>query len=151
MKKTFTVIVALGALLLAGCSTIESPPTTTPAPTETPVPVLAKSVDDINGNWQIVGSDYRPVFLQFSEDGTYAMASAKVTNLIDAPGQWGQFTFEEGMLTFVTTSDSHFCAGQMGTWKVQLLEEGLIGLFLVEDECSLREGTSFSALERPSP
>ena len=151
MKKTFTVIIALGALLLAGCSTIVLPPTTTPAPTETPVPVLAKSVDDIIGNWRIVGSDYRPVFVQFSEDGTYRMASAKVTNLKDAPGQQGQFMLEGGLLTFVTSSESAFCADQIGTWEVHLFEEGRIGLFLDEDECSLREGTNFSALEEPSP
>jgi hypothetical protein len=166
MNKTVTVFMALGLLLLAGCTTVAPtptptpaptptatpapPPTATPAPTETPVPPLATSVDDVIGSWQW-GTGGTIIFFQFDEDGTFVQARQDVTNLQDSPQQLGQFMFEGGLLTLVTSDESPLCAGQNGTYEVRLLEQGQIGLFLREDECSLRGSSTISPLVPVSP
>ena len=166
MNKTITAFMALGLLLLAGCATLAPtptatpapsptatpapPPTATPAPTETPVPPLATSVDDVIGSWQW-GTGGTILFFQFDEDGTYRQASRDVTNLQDNPQQLGQFMFEEGLLTLVSSDESPLCAGQSGTYEVRVLEQGQIGLFVREDECSLRGSSNISPLVLLSP
>lgn len=150
MKKTIMIFISLG-LLLSGCSALAPSPTTTPAPTETPVPVLATSADDIIGIWQLGSGDFA-VFFQFDEDSTYQTAQRVVTNLQDSPQQFGQFTLETGLLTFVTNDESPYCAGQSGTYEVQLLEQDQISLFLREDPCTIRsEYWVGSGLERVLP
>jgi hypothetical protein len=114
------------------------------------VPPLATGVDDVTGSWQW-GSGDRIIFFQFDEDGTFLQASQVATNLQDNPQQLGQFTFEAGLLTFVTSDESPLCAGQSGTYEVRLLEQGQIGLFLREDECSLRGSSNISPLVPLSP
>lgn len=143
MKKTILAFMALGLLLLAGCATPESPPTATPAPTETPVPPLATNADDVIGLWSF-GSGPRAQFFQFDEEGTFVMARGVVTNLEDSPLYFGQFLFEGGLLTFVTSDDSAGCSGTSGTYEVRLLEQGRLALILVEDDCSLRAGERYS-------
>ena len=126
------------------------PPTATLAPTETPVPPLAMSVDDVIGRWSF-GSGTTTQFFQFDEDGTFVMARGVATNLEDSPLYFGQFLFEEGLLTFMNSDDSAGCPGSNGTYEVRLLEQGRFALILVEDECSFRAGERFSALVPLSP
>ena len=72
MKKTIMIFMGL-SLLLSGCSALAPSPTATPAPTETAVPIMASSADDIIGIWQLGSGDYA-IFFQFDEDGTYQTA-----------------------------------------------------------------------------
>ena len=151
MKKTITTFMALGLLLLSGCATPAPSPTATLAPTETSVPVLATSVDDIIGIWQW-GNGNHAVFFQFDEDGTYRTAQRVVTNLQDSTQQLGQFTLEGGLLTLVTSEESPLCAGQSGTYEVHLLEQGRISFFQHEDQCTIRtEKGGMVGLEPLSP
>jgi hypothetical protein len=151
MKKNIMMFMVLGLLFLSGCATIAPSPTATPAPTETSVPVLATSVDDIIGIWQL-GNGNHAVFFQFDEDGTYRTAQRVVTNLQDSPQMLGQFTLERGLLTLVTSDESPLCAGQSGGYEVHLLEQGRISFFQREDQCKTRtEKGAWSGLERLSP
>jgi hypothetical protein len=150
MKTTITIFTLLGLLLLSGCSTPEPSPTATAPPTKTPAPILATSADDIIGIWQL-GSGNFALFFQYAEDGTYRTAQRILTNLEDSPTQKGQFTLEGGLLTLVTSDESPLCAGQSGTYEVQLLEGGQIALILKEDQCTLRGGTTYPSLERVTP
>lgn len=126
------------------------PPTAAPAPTETPAPVLATSADDVIGAWQL-GSGDLTVFFQFDGDGAFRTAQRVITNLQDSPQQFGQYTFEEGLLTLLPDEDSPLCPGQRGDFEVYLLEGGRISLIQGEDECALRVGSSYSNLEPASP
>ena len=146
MKKSITTFMALGLLLMSGCATLAPSPTATAEPTETPMPVLATSINDVIGIWQL-GSGNFALFFQFDEDGTYRVAQRIVTNLQDNPTQMGQFTLNEGLLTLVTSEESPLCAGQSGIYEVRLPEQGRIDFFLQEDPCTLRAETSYSGLE----
>ena len=151
MNKLMTALMTLGLLLLSACATSTPPPTATPAPTETPTPVLATSVDDIIGIWQF-GSGDTAIFHQFDKDGTYRTAQRVVTNLQDSPQQLGEFTLEGGSLILVASDESPACAGQSGTYEVQLLEGGRISFVLLEDQCATRSGYWMGAgLEPLSP
>jgi hypothetical protein len=151
MKTTLTTFAILGLLLLSGCDTFAPSPTATAAPTETPAPILATSADDIIGMWQF-GSGDNAIFHQFDEDGTYRTAQRVLTNLQGSPQQLGEFTLEAGLLTLVTSDESPACAGQSGTYEVQLLEGGRISFILLEDQCTTRSGYWMGAgLESVSP
>ena len=134
MKIISAALMALGLLLLSGCAT------RAPSPTETPVPApLAASADDVIGVWQEGDPDGSySNFLQFGEDGTYRVSSGSLTNLEDGPQELGRFTLEGGLVTFVASDESLFCAGQSGTYEVRLLEQGRLSFSLREDPCSLR-------------
>ena len=139
MKKTLTALMALGLLLLSGCATLAPSPTATHAPTDTPVPALATSADDVIGVWQRVGGyDGSSLFHQFDEDRTWRAAQRLVTNLEDSPQLLGRFTLEGGLITVVASDESPLCAGQSGTYEVRRLEQGRLGFSLVEDECGSR-------------
>jgi hypothetical protein len=151
MNKLIMLFMGLGLLFLLGCSTSAPSPTVTPSPTETPVPILATSVHEIIGVWQL-GSGNHALYFEFNEDGTYRSAQRVVTNLQDSPQQLGQFAFEEGLLTFVTLDESPLCAGQTGTYDVLLLDQGRISLIQREDQCTIRtEKGGLIGLERLSP
>jgi hypothetical protein len=150
MKKIMMIFIGLG-LLLSGCSVLAPSPTATLAPTETPVPVLASSADDIIGVWQLGSGDFT-IFFQFAEDGTYQTAQRVVNNLKDNPQQLGLFTLESGLLTLVTSNDSPYCAGQSGTYEVRLIDQDQISLFHQEDPCTIRsEYWVGSGIQRVSP
>ena len=150
MNKKITTLLVFGLIFLSACSTLASSPTVTSSPTETPEPSLATSKDDVIGTWQL-GSGPRSIFFQFKADGTYRMAQATADNLNDNPLHLGQFVLEGGLLTFTSSDDSPICAGQSGTYEVRLLEQGQIGLSLIEDECSIRSGPNLSPLDPISP
>lgn len=150
MKNRFAIFLSLGFLFLTGCVTLAPSPTATPEPIETPVLILATSVDDLIGIWQL-GSGTFGLFFQFNEDGTYRVAQRVDTNLQDSPTQMGQFMLEGGLLTLVTGEESPLCASQTGTYVVHLMEQGRIDFVLQDDPCILRAETSYSGLERLSP
>jgi len=49
-------------LLLSGCSALAPSPTAPPAPTETPVPVLATSAENLIGVWQLGSGNFALFF-----------------------------------------------------------------------------------------
>ena len=74
------------------------------------------------------------------------LSDSDVENPEDAPQQLDMFSFDQGLLTLMSSNESAFCADQTGTNEVYLLGEGLITLILHEDECSLRVGTNCTPL-----
>ena len=137
MNKSISKFMALGILILAGCSTFTQSPTATLAPTDTPVPVLATSINDIVGTWQL-GSGDHAVFFLFDEDGTFRTAQRVVTNLQDSPQQLGEFTMEGGLMTLVNSDESPYCDGQIGIYEAQLWEQGQISFIQQDDPCTFR-------------
>jgi hypothetical protein len=150
MNRSIQAFMALGLLILSGCTKLASPPTITPAPTEASLPTLATSTDELIGVWKL-GSGPRTLFFRFDEDGSYRMALGVVTNLEGSPQHFGQYKFEGGLLTFITNDESPVCAGQSGTYEVRLLKQRQLALALREDQCSIRADSNFSPLEPYSP
>ena len=94
------------------------------------------TVEDLTGIWEKMAASR---YLQFNEDGTFRGASS-VTNLENAPSPLGQFRLEGTLLTFITSDESPDCAGQSGSYQVQLTEEGELQFVLEEDPCPVRAG-----------
>ena len=150
MKIISTPLMALGLLLLSGCTTLAPSPTATPAPTETPAPALATSADDVIGIWQAIGSYAgSSLFFQFDEDRTLRTAQRVVANLEDSPQMLGRFMLEGGLMTLVASDESPLCAGQSGAYEVRLLEQGRLGFSLREDQCGLRAHVWDGAIVEP--
>jgi hypothetical protein len=89
---------------------------------------------DITGVWKRSGA----IFLQLNEDGTYAFADVGPDFLEKAPFDAGTFRLEGTMLTFITSDESALCAGQSGSYQVELTEEGQLQFELQEDACDSR-------------
>ncbi len=119
MKIISTALMALGLLLLSGCTP------QTPSITD----------KDLIGTWK---EQATPYYLQFNQDGTYSFAVA-IANLGDNPDfEVGQFRLEGELLTFVSSDESPDCASESGTYEVQLTEKGLLKFTLREDPCEIR-------------
>ena len=116
MKKVSIALMALGLLLVAGC---------TPEP-------ASLTVDDLYGVWTRTGH-----FFQFNEDGTYTFANT-VDELTSGPLEFGEFRFEGTRLTYITDEGSGMCAGKTAIHEVERAEDGSgrIKLILVEDTCA---------------
>lgn len=119
MKIVGTALMALGLLLLSGCT-----------------PQTASITDeDLVGTWKELAT---PHLLRFNEDGTYRFAISSAS-LDDNPEELGQFMLEGTTLTFITNEESHgICAGLNGIYDLQLTEQGWLGLSLREDACGDR-------------
>ena len=83
-------------------------------------------VEDFIGSWRYVGFDY-----QFKEDGTYSSSN---------PGEFGQFQLEGTLLTLTIADEASFCPGKIGTYEIELREDGKLHWVLREDECAPRGG-----------
>jgi len=110
MKKVSIALMALGLLLLSGC---------TPSFT----------VDDLYGTWTHIGR-----LFQFNEDGTYVVA-ASVDGLTSAPLIYGDFRLEGTRLTYIPDEESSRCAGTTGIYEVEAAENGRFKSTLIEDDC----------------
>ena len=119
MKIISTALMTLGLLLLSGC---------------TPQPASVTD-EDLIGTWNAEGGHS---FLQFNGDGTYSY-SQSVFALETNPEMIGQYRLEGTLLTFITSEDGQFCQkGMIGTYEVQLTEQGRLEFALSEDECETR-------------
>lgn len=127
--KILIVLVAVLSLGLAACA--GSPPGPTPVP---PTPTANITVEDLVGVWYMASLE---TFLQFNEDGTFSFANAQ-GELEEAPFDAGQYRLEGTSLTFITNKESKLCAGQTGSYEIELTEEGQVQFVPQEDQCSLR-------------
>ena len=114
MKMISTALMALGLLLLSGC---------TPQP-------ASFTVDDFYGTWTYSGN-----LFQFNEDGTFVVA-VSVDELTSRPLQFGEFRFEGTTLTFIQDEESLRCAGGTRIYEVEMAEDGSrFKSILVDDPC----------------
>ena len=119
--KILVVLVTLTPLTLAACAVSQ------PAPSIGSV--------DLTGVWK---KDQADVFLQLNEDGTYAFADVGPAFLEKAPIDIGRFRLEGTSLTFITSDESFLCAGQTGSYQVELSEQGQIQFEFEDDACQER-------------
>jgi len=115
--KILVVLVAIVSLGLAACAGLP------PAPSIT--------VKNFTGVWYIARWE---TYLQLNEDGRYSFADTQ-QELEEAPFDAGQFRLEGTLLTFITNNESELCAGQTGSYEVELTEEGQLQFVLQEDPC----------------
>jgi hypothetical protein len=114
------------------------PPTPTPVPpTPTPIPPTPGiSVEDLTGVWHITSPW---LYLLLNENGTFILTD--VSNWRKPyPSYEGQFRLEGTLLTFIPSDESALCAGQTGSYQVELTEEGQLQLVLEEEQCEGRSG-----------
>lgn len=119
--KSLVVLVAMASLGFAACGGSQ--------------PALSIGGVDITGVWKL---DEGPDFLQLNEDGTYAVAPIKPEFLEKAPADKGEFRLEGTSFTFTSSSESFICAGQTGSYQVELTEQGQLQFELEEDACQER-------------
>ena len=139
MKIISTALMALGLLLLSGCTpqpaTVES--TTKPtdeltAKTKLTAPV---TVDYLAGNWRTIQGN---AYAQFNLDGTYRIARS-IEGLKDSPVEEGQYTLEGTLFTFISSDESRNCAaGQRGVYEIERTGEDEMRMVRQEDECGNR-------------
>jgi hypothetical protein len=132
--KTLVVLAATVALGLAACTGLQ--------------PASSSAADDLAGVWYYAGVE---TYLQLNEDGRFSFAETQ-QELEAAPFDAGQFRLEGISLTFITNDDSELCAGQIGTYEVELIEAGQLRFELQEDPCLLRRiGVPSGLWERVEP
>ena len=115
--KRLVVLVVIVSFVIAACAGSQ------PAPSIT--------VEDLIGVW------HGYYYLQLSEDGTYRFADYRQV-LEEDPWNVGQFRLEGTSLTFITDIESEVCAGQTGSYEIELTEEGQLQFELQEDPCMER-------------
>jgi hypothetical protein len=103
---------------------------------------------ELTGVWK---QDEGPAFLQLTKDGTYAVAIMGPDFLEKAPMEIGEFRLEETSLTFITSSESAYCAGQTGSYQVELTEQGQLQFELEEDACRYRANDQPGSWSRYEP
>ncbi len=91
--------------------------------------------EDLIGVWKRQRGE--PFYFQFNEDGTFRVASSEAF-LKGSTFDMGEFQLEGALLTLTTSAESSDCAGQMGSYQMELTVEGALKFTLVEDECVLR-------------
>ena len=148
---------------VVGCVTpVATPEPPTPLPptaTSTPVPATPTSVpstptssitvEDLSGIWHGLG----PIsygYIQLNPDGTYHIAKA-LPYLEKSPFEIGEFRFEGTLLTFIASNQSPECAGQRGSYQVQLTEPDQLQMALQDDPCQSRVNHSRGPWERVAP
>jgi hypothetical protein len=90
------------------------------------------TIDDLIGIWQS-----GTTVTQFYEDGTFRAANS--VNLFESlPVAEGQFQLDGNELSFITSEESSNCEGLIGSYQVQLTEQGELQLELQEDPCNSR-------------
>lgn len=122
------------------------PPTPTPV-SSTPTPSI--TVENLSGIWHGLGSiNYG--YIQFNPDGTYHVATA-LPFLEKSPVEIGEFRFEGTLLTFVASNQSQNCAGQSGSYQIQLTEPDQLQIALQDDPCQVRAIHTPGSWERAAP
>jgi hypothetical protein len=127
------------------------PPTATPVPpTPTPVPPTPTpgiTVEDLSGIWHGAGPT-ADGYLQLNPDGTYRRAFVVALTL---PYEIGEYRLEGTLLTFIPSNQSHDCAGQSGSYQVQLTEPDQLQTALQDDPCQGRANSTRGPWERVAP
>ena len=122
------------------------PPTPTPVPA-TPTPSIA--VEDLSGTWQ--GIDPTSTgYLQLNPDGTYHKAFT-LALLDTSPCEMGEYRLEGTLLTFITSNQSKRCAGQSGSYQVQLTEPDQLQTALQDHPCQVRANYTRGHWQRVAP
>ena len=103
------------------------------------------TVEDFTGRWVQSSS---AVWVQFNEDGTFR-AALSVADLEQRPIDLGEFRLEGTLFTFASSDESRDCAGQSGTYQVELTEEGHLQFVLEEDPCGIRASPTSGAPSGP--
>jgi hypothetical protein len=99
-----------------------------------PTPAPSITVENLTGVWHTTSPW---LYLLLNEDGTYLFTD--VNNWRKPyPFDEGQFRLEGSLLTFITSDESTRCAGQTGSYQVELTEEGQLRFELQEDACDSR-------------
>jgi hypothetical protein len=131
------------------------PPTATSAPVPpTPTPVPARptpgiTVEDLSGLWRGIDPSSK-YLLQFNPDGTYRRAHA-VPYLDTSPYEIGEYRLEGVLLTFIASNQSQECAGQRGSYQVQLTEPDQFQAAPQDDPCQVRANTTRGRYLRVAP
>lgn len=122
----FTVVLVAAVVLLGGCGTDE------------PEPGLSES---ITGTWV----SEKDLYVTFNDDGTYDVG----TEVGAADREFGTWSVEGDVLTKVTDEDSRYCAGIVGVYETEVLDDGeRLESTVVDDECAERVD-DFLSLTRP--
>jgi hypothetical protein len=155
MKNTVGVLVCIAVLMLSSCSepAATALPSATPKPAATtaadttPQPAVVGAItnaEELAGVWHKTTSSFMggEVYRQFTEDGIYRMGNSP-EEIEEGPRVEGAFRFEGDRyvmqdMTALPGYDMCIQAGQVGTYTVELLDNGHIRFVAVEDECSER-------------
>jgi pimeloyl-ACP methyl ester carboxylesterase len=138
---------------LVGEQSSPLPPTATSAPvppTPTPVPATQGiTVEDLSGIWQ--GIDPTSTgYLQLNPDGTYRWAGIQA-RLDTSPASTGEYRLEGTLLTFLTSTQSKQCAGQNGSYRIQLTGPDQLETAVEDDPCQFRTNYTRGRWERVAP
>jgi hypothetical protein len=166
MKNTIGVLVSIVLLMLSSCgepaattvptATLKppatAPPTTAPEPAASAAPNAADelvvstitSAEELAGVWHKTTRSFMggEIYRQFTKDGIYRMGNSP-QEIEEGPRVEGEFRFEGDHyvmqdVTALPGYDMCIQAGQVGTYTVELLDNGHIRFVAVEDECSER-------------
>ncbi len=119
MNRVFAVICMGFILILIGCSS--------------PEPTMATEVNDITGIYAVNPGN---TVLRFDADGTlYAAPSMTLAKNPIAPP--GEFWFE-GDFLYLSSTDDPVCGTQTAIYQVELLDEGKLRFYPIEDACEHR-------------
>ncbi len=100
---------------------------------------------DVVGIWKATSGG---VFLEFREDGKFS-GSTNFNSLTTDPLWFGGYEMVDKVLTYDTSDESRNCPGIIGTYELELTEEGELKQASIDDACTDRR-RSFST-ERWSP
>ena len=105
--------------------------------------------ENLIGIWKRQGGE--TFYFQFNEDGTFKVASSEAF-LKGSTFDMGEFQLEGALLTLTTSAESSECAGLVGSYQLELTEEGDLKFTLDEVECAIRgPDAQLSPWERVSP
>jgi hypothetical protein len=114
-------------------------PTATPTPEPSPAAqmkdfTLATSADEIVGTWHESGD-----YIRFDEDGTFRQAHG-LDKLDDQPYAICSYQFEGTIMIIeeISVSGVPSCKRKIGSYEIQLLENGDIEIVTIEDQCPPR-------------
>ena len=155
MKNTVGVLVCIVLLTLSSCGepAATAAPTTAPEPAASAAPSATAemavvgtitSAEELTGIWHKTTRSFMggEIYRQFTKDGIYRLGNSP-QEIEDGPRVEGEFRFEGDRyvmqdITALPGYDTCIQAGQVGTYTVELLENGHIRFVAVEDECSER-------------
>jgi hypothetical protein len=133
--KLLVVLVAIVSLGFAACAVSQ--------------PASSTTAKNFTGVWR--RSSGTEAYLQLNEDGTYSFAWAQ-QELEEAPIEIGEFRLEGTSLTFIASDESASCAGQTGSYQVELTEQGQLEFVIQEDPCwDRRHGVPTQSWDRVEP
>ena len=99
-------------------------------------PAPSVAADDLIGAWRMEGAGY---VIEFKKGGTYNVGAS----------EFGQFQLEGTLLTLAIADEASFCPGKIGTYEIEVTEEGKLNWILIEDQCGARGGVADNSLWSP--